>query len=280
MDLSRVGRGSCRAWAHADLRHVRGSAGASPYPWLLNGVSRKRSWHEGLLFRPDDDRLPIKNLYTLYDFRAPGHGIETLLRSPQDHLIQAQHRIITMREYIDTQAKLEHLLCILILVSRLGDIGSTYLVTPKLKLEANPFVRKLGWLFAVASLLLGFVPYYSTAIGIVVLVPSLMVSASNTSKIWFARAYGEGEYLELLQRMASKSKLSHALAGSIVSAAFIAIIGFLLLFLSPDPSKDWGYWFAIGFLVYGFAIAFHHSSFYVRLFRKARQLDHPKDPPV
>jgi hypothetical protein len=59
-----------------------------------------------------------------------------------------------MREYIITHVTIEQLLCALILVARLGDIGSTYLVTPNLLLEANPVVRKLRWPFALATLLL------------------------------------------------------------------------------------------------------------------------------
>src|SRR5271154_5888940 len=90
-----------------------------------------------------------------------------------------------MSEYIVSHFKLEHLLCGLILISRIGDIGSTYLVTPNLKLEANPIVRKLGWKFAFLTLFVCLVPYYSTAMGVVVLVVSLLVSAQNTSKIWF-----------------------------------------------------------------------------------------------
>lgn len=85
-------------------------------------------------------------------------------------------------------ANFEHTLCILILIGRLGDIISTRLVTPKLELEANPIVRKLGWPFAFATVLICLIPYWSTAAGVVVLIPSLFVSATNTSKIWFARA--------------------------------------------------------------------------------------------
>ena len=43
----------------------------------------------------------------------------------------------------------EHALCGLILLSRLADIGTTSLITPQLKLEANPIMRRLGWRFAV-----------------------------------------------------------------------------------------------------------------------------------
>lgn len=176
-----------------------------------------------------------------------------------------------MREYFYTHVKLEHLLCILILLSRIGDIGSTYLVTPTLKLEANPIMKRLGWWFALATLSICLIPYYSTAAGIVILIPSLMISASNTGKIWFARAYGESEYHALLLRTAKRSKLWHALLPTIAAAMFIALIGLVLLLLSPDPSKDWGYWFGFGFLGYAFVIGFHGSLFFIRLFKKVQR---------
>jgi hypothetical protein len=176
-----------------------------------------------------------------------------------------------MREYILSHIRLEHLLCILILASRLGDIVSTYLITPKLKLEANPIARKLGWWFAITTLAACLVPYYSTGLAIIVLVPSLMVSAANAAKIWFARAYGESAFHELLLHVARKSCLSHALVPTIVAAFFTALVGLVLLLLSPDPTRDWGYWFGMGFLAYAFVIGLYGSLFFVRLFRKAKR---------
>jgi hypothetical protein len=38
----------------------------------------------------------------------------------------------------------DHVLAALLLISRLGHIGTTYLITPTLRLEANPVVRKIG----------------------------------------------------------------------------------------------------------------------------------------
>ena len=148
--------------------------------------------------------------------------------------------------------------------------GKRLLLTPKLKLEANPIAKGLGWPFAFATLLICLVPYWWTAGGIIVLVPSLLVSASNTSKIWFVRAYGEGEYLELVRSVARRSKLSHAIMGSIVSSLFIALIGLVLLLLCPDPMRDWGHWFAVGFLAYAFIIGFYGCLYFVRLFRWVR----------
>jgi hypothetical protein len=176
--------------------------------------------------------------------------------------------------------RLEHLLCALIFISRLADIGTTYFITPKLKLEANLIARKLGWWFAIATLAVCLVPYYSTAMAIVALVPSLMVSAANAGKIWFARAYGEDAYEELLLRMARKSRLSGALVPVITAAGFTALIGLVLLLLSPDPTREWGYWFALGFLAYAFVIGIHGSVFFVRLFRKAGRSDGVVAPPA
>ena len=79
--------------------------------------------------------------------------------------------------------------------------------------------------------------------GIIILVPSLMVSASNTARIWFVRTYGESEMRDLFYQLARKSKLSQALLTSIVSALFVSLVGLLLVLLCPDPGKDWGYWF-------------------------------------
>lgn len=174
-----------------------------------------------------------------------------------------------MREFIQTN--FEHVLCVFIFISRLGDIISTRLITPKLKLEANPIVRKLGWPFAMSTLLICLVPYWNTAAGIAVLVPSLLVSATNTSKIWFARAYGEEESAELFKSLARKSRLSHALAGIIVSALFFASVGCLLLFLCPNPSLDWGYWIGFGILIYAFVVAIYGCLYFIRIFKMAKK---------
>jgi hypothetical protein len=184
-----------------------------------------------------------------------------------------------MREFI--VANFEHVLCVLILISRLGDIVSTYLVTPKLKLEANPIVRKLGWSFAIFTLFACLIPYWNTAVGIIVLIASLLVSAANTSKIWFARAYGEQAYVELIYEMAGKSKLSHALAGTIVSALFIAMVGLVTLFLCPNPGTDWGYFIGWGILTYAFVVGFYGSLSFIRIFKMARKKnEQQKLPPV
>jgi hypothetical protein len=174
-----------------------------------------------------------------------------------------------MREFF--YAHFSHVLSLLIMVSRLGDIGSTYLVTPNLTLEANPIAKKLGWRFAFLSLFLCFIPYYNTSLAIIVLVPSLLISSSNIGKIWLIRSIGEQEYAGMLLRLAQKGKLSHAISGVLVSAFFMFLVGVMLWFLSPDPALHWGYWFGFGIMIYSVAIAFYGSLYFIRLFRLARK---------
>ena len=179
-----------------------------------------------------------------------------------------------MREFVTEN--FEHVLCGLILISRLGDVITTRLATPRLRLEANPIVRKLGWPFAVLTLLACLIPYYNTALGVMVLAPFLLVSAANAGKIWFLRAYGEAEYAALVVRLARKSRLSVALAGVAASGGFVILAGLVLWFLSPP--EQWGHWFGLGVMLYGFVVALYGSLHYVRIFRKARQLPAEEAP--
>jgi hypothetical protein len=173
-----------------------------------------------------------------------------------------------MEEFIRNH--LAHVLAGLLLIARLGDIGSTFLVSPSLKLEANPIVRKLGWRFAVLTLLVCLVPYWSVEMGVAVLVPSLLVSASNIGKVWVVRAYGEAEYAALLVELARRSKLRHALGGLYASCAFVLLAGVVLLMLAGGEEGGLAHWFGIGVVLYAFVVALHGSFAYRRIFRTAR----------
>jgi hypothetical protein len=165
---------------------------------------------------------------------------------------------------------MDHVLAALLLIARLGDIGTTYLVTPRLRLEANPLVRKLGWRFAVASLLFCLVPYYNAAVAVMMLVPFLLVSAGNAGRIWFSRAVGEEEYHAILIRAARRSRPVQAILPVCLSAAFMALTGIVVLLFYPDPTMDWGFWLGSGIVLYGVIIGFYGTLSMRRLFQLAR----------
>jgi hypothetical protein len=176
-----------------------------------------------------------------------------------------------MSEFLARGHNLEHVLAALILLSRAGDVGSTLLVSPTLRLETNPLARRFFKVVALLSFGFVLVPYYSTALAVMVLVPSLLVSASNLGRGWVARALGETEFMLMLERAAARSSRRVALMFSIASGMFIILAGLVLLVLSGGETS-WGYWFAIGMMLYGFAMAFYGSLFAARLFRRVRLL--------
>lgn len=166
-----------------------------------------------------------------------------------------------------------HLLAGLVLLARIGDVVSTRLATPRLRLEANALVRRLGWPFACATLLVALVPYAHHGAGIAVLTASLLVTASNLSRGWTARALGEEEYFALLLRAARRSRRAEALAFAMGSAGCVALLGVLLLAFSGG-STTWAYWFGFGMVIYALAIGLHGSSFIIRVFRAAATPSH------
>jgi hypothetical protein len=164
---------------------------------------------------------------------------------------------------------LRHVLCGVLLVSRVGDVATTYLITPTLELEANPIVRKLGWRFALLTLLLCLVPYFSMEIAAAMTMPFLLVSASNASKVWLTRVMGEKAQMEMLVSLARRSKRSHALLGVGASCGFIFLAGGVVLLFYPEPEAGMAFWLALGIVTYGLAIWIWGSLFAIRLFRKA-----------
>jgi hypothetical protein len=156
-----------------------------------------------------------------------------------------------------------------VVVSRLTDIGSTWLATPKLKLEGNPLVRKLGWPFAWSSLLLAGLPWlndWAWAFALPVIVVSLEVSASNFSRVLFPRVLGEDEYDALVERVFRQA--NRGLVYGLIAAQSLlhAAVGGLLLLFYPSPDSP-AYFFGLGFVTFGAAVAIHTTASARRRFR-------------
>jgi hypothetical protein len=173
-----------------------------------------------------------------------------------------------MRDFI--YQNFEHCLCGALLIAKLGDNISTWLATPNLKLEGNPIARKLRWGFIWFTLVLCLLPYFSTALAVMALPVFLMVSASNFGRVWMARALGEDEVGRLMKSIARRSTLGAALWPTLVSAAFVAALGAIVLFFYPFPDEDWGFWLGLGILIYAAVLVFYGTLAWVRLFRRVR----------
>jgi hypothetical protein len=164
---------------------------------------------------------------------------------------------------------LQHWLAGAILLSRLGDVGSTYLATPKLALESNPIAKRLGWPFAWLTLLVCLVAYVDVGTGIAVLVMSLLVTGSNLSKAWAMRTLGEAGYQEHMVRLVRASSLHAAVGFTLGSALCVGLVGALLGFASSVDSV--AYWVGVGVVLYALAVAIYGSISVTHLFRRVRQ---------
>ena len=163
-----------------------------------------------------------------------------------------------------------HVLAALVLLSRVADIGSTWLISPKLLLEANPLMRRLRYRFAVATLLLCLLPYYNTALGVIVLILSLLVTASNLRGAWIIRTLGEAQYVAIVETALRRSTRIGAFALILAPAVCFALISGVMLYLSPSP-RSWGHYPAVAFAYYAVGIAIFNSLWLQRAFRRAAQ---------
>ena len=173
-----------------------------------------------------------------------------------------------MREFFF--AHLPHCLAGLILLARLADIGTTWLATPRLMLESNPFVRRLPRTTAILSLFLFLVPYWAPGPSLIILVPSLLVSANNASRLWVYRAVGEEQAFENALASAARARVRPTLISLALPPLFFTVLAGLLVLFYPDPVRDWGYWFALGLVTYALAMLVYGPLSFFRLRKFAR----------
>ena len=165
---------------------------------------------------------------------------------------------------MDESQSFKLILAALILVSRLADLGSTYLVSPKLQLESNPVVQRWKWPYAFLTLFVFVLPYWSVGAGIVVMVASLLVAASNSSKILMSRTLGESEYRAMIVATAARADPVPGLIFTLLPALFMAILGWAVMYFYPDPDTDLGYYVGLGILGYAMVVAIYGPLTFLR----------------
>jgi hypothetical protein len=163
-----------------------------------------------------------------------------------------------------------HLIAALAVCSRLADVWTTYLVTPTLKLEANPLVRRFRWRFAALTVLVGLVPYLSPPAGVLVLTASYMVAAFNATKIIMARALGEDEITALYHRVILATPPWPGLLFLIMPGILVGVLGGCILLFYPYPD-DWGFYFGFGLLAFAGTTFVWYPVGYFRIRAEARR---------
>jgi hypothetical protein len=164
----------------------------------------------------------------------------------------------------------DYILAGLILIGRLGDILSTYYATPKLVIESNIIARKFRWPFAALTLLVCVVPFYSTPLGILILVPTFLVCFSNISQLALIKLVGENDFKKIIIAAINKHGIGKMLFFLYLSNMFIMSIGLLGMLLSS--ATEWGYWIGFGIVLFSMALLLHKTIFLLKLSKEARNL--------
>jgi len=142
----------------------------------------------------------------------------------------------------------------LILAGRACDLGSTYLATPRLKLEGNPIARRLGWrggilLSVLTAAIFGAWPL----IAISVTTTSALVAARNLQQAWVMRAMGEGAYQSWFSEQVWRSPLWLVVGCHWAEALLAGLPGIALLIWGEDTRVSLG--IGLGLTGYAGAVA-------------------------
>lgn len=138
------------------------------------------------------------------------------------------------------------------------DFYSTWIATPNLKLEANPFAKKLGWKKGIAlNVLVCFVLALWPMPAIMVTTTSLLVAAWNYQAAWLMRAMGEDHYRVWISMQIRESRLAFYLFCFVMHTGMFAIVGAALIWYGGGYLVP----FAVGWgmIAYAVAVLFYTS---------------------
>lgn len=157
------------------------------------------------------------------------------------------------------------------LLSRISDLLTTWLVTPKLKLEANPLARKFRWPFAFLTLLTAFLAYWAPEVTVILTTGSFLVAASNATRIPMALTLGEESYFQLAIQHAAKGKFWTGWLARMAPVFFYTFLAIFIFFFYPTPDS-WGFWIAYGVAIYCFVYALYGTTSFIKYRKLGRAL--------
>ncbi len=171
-----------------------------------------------------------------------------------------------------SETMLPHIFCLLMLTSRGLDMLSTWLITPKMTLEANPAMRRVKWpsIFLINLLLLGL-PYLHLGFSLTMIVVSFLVAGNTLSNGALTRGLGERNHLASIKKAIRGNSLPKAVAMNTLGALSVMAAGILLMLLSKDSWDDLLWWGALGVACYGLTALLHINLNLIRLFHKSKK---------
>src|ERR1043165_3704624 len=150
-----------------------------------------------------------------------------------------------MRDFILSDLTVELFVSLVLLLELAGLALGGYAVRASLPSLSDPTLRRVGWWRLLLLLPIALLPFWNLTMA-AILTPALgILGWGMFQRLWTIRALGADGYRELLNRVASSNTRPGPIPFMIVGMLFLLLSSAVLWILSPDPRRDWGYWFAI-----------------------------------
>lgn len=145
----------------------------------------------------------------------------------------------------------------LLLLARGADFLSTWVASPNLLIEGNPFAKKLGWYRAIVlNLLASFILAFWLLPAVIVGTMSLLLASRNFQLAWLIRAQGEESFLNWYLDRYRETPPSVFILCLFAQTALIAAVGIgVMLFATLQNQISLG--IGMGIVVYAIAISFY-----------------------
>ena len=141
-----------------------------------------------------------------------------------------------------------------VLMGRAADMGSTWVGTPSLRNEGNPFAKWLGWRRGILlNLVVAPIIACWPMLAVSMTTTSCMVAARNLHSAWIMRLMGEDAYKEWFGCWMHAAPRVLFLGCHWGEAFLSACIGGALVGLGPPHVVSFG--IGVGMLAYGVAVA-------------------------
>jgi uncharacterized membrane protein YhdT len=149
------------------------------------------------------------------------------------------------------------------------DFLSTWLVTPRLHLEANPLMRRLRWVrMAALNLPLLGLPLLHHGLSITFVVTSLLAAGSNLVSGALARGMGERRQVENQRQAIREMGVIRALAMNSGGGLVTCAAGAMLMSLAGGAGNN-SWWGGLGVVMFGVVGLVHFNLAILRLGKKS-----------
>ncbi|MFT4587685.1 MAG: hypothetical protein ACI8QF_001780 [Limisphaerales bacterium] len=141
-------------------------------------------------------------------------------------------------------------------LARVADFLSTWIATPSLAMEANPFARWLGWKWGILFNLTLCVGIALWPFGSIVLsTASVLVASRNFQSAWLIRAMGEQNYATMIAVEGGKAGRGLYAFCMLSQAALVALVGAAVIYFSRRDLIQIS--IGGGIVAYGFIVGFY-----------------------